>query len=46
MIPECLNTMTGLTPGQMIDLGGTHGNSNDAKNRDEELQLTSSKHTH
>jgi hypothetical protein len=46
MIPECLNTMTSLTPGQMIELGDTHRNSDDAKNRDEELQLTSSKHTH
>jgi hypothetical protein len=33
--------MTGLTPGQMIELGGIHGNSDDAKNRDEELQAQS-----
>jgi hypothetical protein len=46
MIPECLNTMTSLTPEQMIELGGAHGNSDDAKNIDEKLQLTSSKHTH
>ena len=46
MIPECLNTMTGLTPGQMIELGGALGNSGNAKTRDEELQTMSSKHTH
>jgi hypothetical protein len=46
MIPKCLNTMKGLTLGQMIELGGALGNSSNAKNRDEELQMTSSKHTH
>jgi hypothetical protein len=48
VIPGCLNTMTDLTPGQMIELGGggTLGKLDDAKNRAEELQLTSSKHTH
>jgi hypothetical protein len=46
MIPKCLNTMTGLTPEQMIKLGGALGNSSNAKNIDEELQMTSLKHTH
>jgi hypothetical protein len=37
MIPEFLNTMIGLTPGQMIKLGGAPGNSGNAKDKDEEL---------
>jgi hypothetical protein len=32
VIPRCLNTMTGLTPRQMIEMGGTLGKSDDAKN--------------
>jgi hypothetical protein len=46
MIPGCLNTMTSLTPGQRIELGRAPRNLGDAKNRVEELQMTSSKHTH
>ena len=45
MIPECLNTTTNLTPGQMIELVGAPGNLGNAKNKDEEHQMTSSKHT-
>jgi hypothetical protein len=46
MIPECLNTMTGLNLGQIIELGGAPRNLGNAKNIDIELQMTSSKHTH
>jgi hypothetical protein len=37
VIPRCLDTMTGLTPKQMIELGGTPETSDDAKNRAKEL---------